>query len=54
MQEGCLLGWLIDPKNEHVHIYRADGSIQIIKSFEETLSGEDVLEGFELELKEIR
>ncbi|WP_266365516.1 Uma2 family endonuclease [Tellurirhabdus rosea] len=54
MAAGCRLAWLIDPKAETVHIFRADGSIQILRSFEQPLSGEDVLPGFTLDLGAIR
>lgn len=50
IQNGALLGWLIDRKKKQVFIYRADGSISINKSFDEPLSGENVLPGFELNL----
>lgn len=50
IENGCLLGWLIDRKKKQVFIYRADGSISINKSFEEPLSGEEVLPGFVLDL----
>jgi Uma2 family endonuclease len=50
MENGCRLGWLIDPQNEQVFVYRMDGSISVIKSFSEPLLGEDVLPGFELNL----
>jgi Uma2 family endonuclease len=46
---GCLLAWLINPEEQNVYIFRKDGSIEL-KSFEETISGEDVLPGFELDL----
>lgn len=52
MQNGCLLGWLIDHKNQQVHIYRADGTRALIDSFDQKLSGEDVLPEFELILKD--
>lgn len=54
MANGCRLGWLIDPFNEVVHIYRADGSIQINRTFDVPLSGEDVLPGLEFDLTELR
>lgn len=47
---GCRLAWLIDPKTEITHIFRANGEIQIITGFDKPLSGEDVLVGFELKL----
>lgn len=54
MDNGCRLAWLIDPKTETTYIYRADGSIQINRSFDQPLSGENVLPGFTLNLSELR
>lgn len=51
---GCQLAWLIDPDSETVYIYRADGSVQIIRSFDEPLSGEDVLPGLSFVLCDLR
>lgn len=48
MANGCRLAWLIDPKTETTHIFRANGEIQIVQGFDKPLSGEDVLVGFEL------
>lgn len=53
MANGCRLGWLIDPFNETTYIYRADGSIQINRSFDQPLSGEDVLPDFKFDLTEL-
>ena len=50
IENGCQLAWLIIPEKEEAHIYRADGSIEIIKGFDKKLSGENVLPGFELAL----
>jgi Uma2 family endonuclease len=44
---GCRLGWLLDPKRKRVAIYRPDQAVEILEA-PETLSGEDVLKGFEL------
>ncbi len=46
------LGWLIDPFQKKVHIYRAGGEIEILEN-PAKVSGEDVLKGFELDLTEI-
>lgn len=54
INNGARLAWLIDPWEEKAYIYRADGSIEIVNSFEHTLSGEEVLKGFELELSKLR
>ncbi len=48
---GVLLGWLINPKNEEVIIYRADGTISKHTDFDQPLAGEDVLPGFEFNLR---
>ncbi len=45
MENGCRLGWLIDPFEHVAIVYRADGSAAT-QSFDEPLSGEDVLPGF--------
>ncbi len=51
---GCRLAWLIDPDSEIVYIYRADGSVQILRSFDEALTGEDVLPGLTFVLSDLR
>ncbi|MEO1654057.1 MAG: Uma2 family endonuclease [Bacteroidota bacterium] len=50
---GVRLGWLINPQNEEVWIYRPLGNPERQKSFTIPLSGEDVLPGFELRLADI-
>ena len=47
---GCRLAWLIDLKQETVRIFRANGAVAVVESFNETLSGEDVLPSFALSL----
>ena len=54
MDTGCQLAWLIDPETETVFVYRADGTISKITGFDQNLSGENVLPGFELEMAELR
>ena len=49
MNSGLRLGWLIDPQNQQVEIYRQNQQVEIL-SLPTTLSGEDVLPGFILEL----
>ena len=46
------LGWLIDPYQKKVHVYRRNGEIEIFENAVK-VSGEDVLRGFELDLTEI-
>ena len=49
---GLRLGWLINPKNKQVEIYRPNQGIEILES-PTSLSGEDVLPGFILDLQPI-
>ncbi|MBO0351381.1 Uma2 family endonuclease [Phormidium pseudopriestleyi FRX01] len=49
LENGVRLGWLIDRQNIRVEIYRPGQDVEIIES-PETLSGEDVLPGFVLDL----
>lgn len=49
---GVRLGWLIDPFEKRVHIYRANGEIEVLDD-PQSVSGEDVLPGFELPVREI-
>jgi Uma2 family endonuclease len=46
------LGWLIDPLEKRVHIYRPEREPEIL-SDPETILGEDVLEGFVLNVREV-
>jgi Uma2 family endonuclease len=50
IENGVLLGWLINPKTEEVFIYREDGTISKIVGFDNKLSGENILKGFEFDL----
>lgn len=52
-ENGVRLGWLINPQDEEVWIYRADGTVSKVDSFDIPLSGEDVMPGFELRLAEL-
>ncbi|GCL42636.1 Uma2 family endonuclease [Anabaena sp. FACHB-1250] len=49
---GLRLGWLINPKNKQVEIYRPNQEIEVLES-PTSLSGEDVLPGFILDLQPI-
>ncbi len=53
IDNGVLLAWLIDPIQKKTHIYRQDGSIEIVNGLDQKLNGENVLEGFELDLSEL-
>lgn len=49
LNSGLRLGWLINPQDEQVEIYRLNQAVEVVK-FPATLSGEDVLPGFTLDL----
>jgi Uma2 family endonuclease len=49
---GAQLGWLIDPQNQKVEIYRQGQSVEVL-DFPTSLSGENVLPGFVLDLGRI-
>ncbi|MDQ3041287.1 MAG: Uma2 family endonuclease [Acidobacteriota bacterium] len=52
MENGARLGWLIDAGKRKVYIYRQDKNVEILEN-PQTLSGENVLQGFKLDLSEI-
>lgn len=54
MANGVKLAWLIDPRQQKVWIYRADGSRDEISNFDQKISGEPILPGFELDLQELK
>jgi Uma2 family endonuclease len=51
-ENGAKLGWLIDPQNQRVEIYRPKKDVEIQEN-PRTLSGEDILPRFVLDLKRI-
>ncbi|MUL36936.1 Uma2 family endonuclease [Gloeocapsopsis dulcis] len=52
LENGAVLGWLIDPTTRRVEVYRHGHNKEILES-PITLSGEDVLPGFILNLQPI-
>jgi len=52
VKNGARLGWLLDRKNRKVEISRQGSDVEILDS-PATLSGEDVLPGFVLDLSDI-
>ena len=52
IDNGARLGWLIDPQNQRVEIYRQQTEVEILINPTE-LSGEDVLPGFVLNLRRV-
>lgn len=51
-ENGASLGWLIDRKNKKVEIYRPNQDVEVLDN-PITLSGENVLPGFVLDLVEV-
>jgi Uma2 family endonuclease len=49
---GVRLGWLINPQQQQVEIYRLGKEVEVLQS-PTTLSGEDILPGFALDLSDI-
>jgi Uma2 family endonuclease len=49
---GARLGWLLDPESHAVYVYRPDAPVERLDN-PETLSGDPVLPGFVLNLREI-
>jgi Uma2 family endonuclease len=52
MDNGCRLGWLINRKKREIEIYRPGQDVEVLQS-PLTLSGENVLPGFVLNLQKI-
>ncbi|NEO18586.1 MAG: Uma2 family endonuclease [Moorea sp. SIO1F2] len=51
-ENGARLGWLIDRENRRIESYRQGKPVEILE-FPTTLSGEEVLPGFVLDLSSI-
>ncbi|WP_414530909.1 Uma2 family endonuclease [Nodularia chucula] len=52
IENAAVLGWLIDRKNQRVEIYRSGRNVEVL-DHPVSLSGEDVLPGFVLDLTEV-
>ncbi|MGI2907514.1 Uma2 family endonuclease [Tolypothrix sp. VBCCA 56010] len=52
IENGCRLGWLINRKKQEVEIYRPGQDVEVLK-FPQTISGENILPGFVLNLQRI-
>jgi Uma2 family endonuclease len=52
IDNGVRLGWLIDTTNKQVEIYHLGHDVEVLQS-PTTLSGEDVLPGFVLDLNKV-
>ena len=52
LDNGVKLGWLINPEAKQVEIYRHSKDVEVL-DLPQTLSGEDILPGFTLDLATI-
>jgi Uma2 family endonuclease len=52
LENGAQLGWLIDPEERRVYVYRPNEPVQELQG-PETISGSPLLSGFELDLRQI-
>jgi Uma2 family endonuclease len=52
IENGVSLGWLIDPLERKVYIFRPSAEVKVLDNPME-VSGEPLLQGFTLNLKEI-
>ena len=52
LENGARLGWLIDPEERKVHVYRPGEPVRILENHEK-VSGDPVLSGFFLDLRRI-
>ncbi len=50
LANGCRLGWLINPEEEQVFIYRPRKGMQEVRGFDQQLQGGEVLSGFVLDM----
>ncbi len=53
LDNGARLGWLLDPEERRVYVYRPGAPVERLDA-PQTLSGDPVLPGFTLDLREIR
>lgn len=50
VQNGTKLAWLIDPIEEKAYIYKLDGSIEEVNSFDKILEANEIVQGFSINL----
>ena len=54
LSNGVRLGFLLDTETETAFVYRPDQPVQTVQGFENKVSGEPVLPGFQLDLRELK
>lgn len=53
IQNGCQLAWLIDPLDKNTYTLRPGRSVEMVSGFDQTIKGENVVEGFELDMRAV-
>lgn len=53
IENGVRLGWLVDPYQKKVHIYRAGQARPEVLDRPDSIGGEDVCQGLEVDLREV-
>lgn len=54
LKNGCVLGWLVDPRGKSAFIFRPGKPNEEIKGFDAVIRGEGPVSGFELDLSLIK
>ena len=54
LQNGCALAWLIDPDAECVYIFKPGQPESIVEGFNQTLTADSPVKGFELDLSVLK
>jgi Uma2 family endonuclease len=52
VDNGAQLGWLLDPIERRVHVYRTGAAIEILDN-PQSVSGEQILSGFTLDVQSL-
>ena len=52
MSYGVRLGWLVDPYEQSVRVFRADGAVEVLEE-PNVLSGEDVCSGMSIDMSQV-
>lgn len=53
VSNGCRLAWLIDPIKKNAYVYKKDGLIKAVATFDEKLEGFDVMPDLQMDLKKL-
>ena len=53
MANGVPLGWLVDAKNQRIHVYRINREAEVLEGFERTLTGAEILPEFSFDFRKL-